>query len=877
MPFWSREENKEPHEPVGGDAGDHSASDDKGSAPELDAAASDASASEISDGHPADSGYPPDPQTDANAGEVPQPDSSEPEEGSSEHPLAGEPAGFDGEPEDGSDTGEWAATWGGANDAGPDPADSESSWQSRDAFGDYPQAPSMQSDLGHAGSSDGPSASEATPETVPEATGGSQPQDPGDAAQSWAGDADSSTGLAAGEGPPPPPSDTGELQASGLESEPASRPYAPVTDSSFGSNGDSVAGQMEPESDVPSTGNLPVAPRAPGAPDDRIRELFRKRQTATNSSATPAAPISATAEPIGSAEPQSPRQTPQPDTDVPPPREESKSWLPRLLRRRAKGEKPETEGSVSTSPRTGRKTKPVAPELLPWEPRGAAFRFKQWFKGRRVTISIEPDATRVVVSKGREIIAWGSVQVENSAPVGDEPGERPAERLKALLADLGAGRSRVITDLPLNAVLTRHMQLPKMRRRYIEQVVRSELQETTPFALDEMDLTWQARANGTDHDILAVTTSRETIDNHVRAMAEAGVRAGAVFSKATALAHAAGVSDAIVANIGASKSEFVLISGWVPQAVYEERHVGDAGSTPKEQAEHIVRAVEEVASYAQGFDTTDSAHDLPVLLTGETPDDGPLAREIRQILRRETITMAPPLAYPEHFPPGEYATNVGLILAEEVWRRTRGKTTSYESPALNVLPARHLPRPLPAKQAVVLTGMLLLGAVAFQVGDRVDAVAAEQATLSERLSQLNRQERSQRLLSGTAQATESQIRAAASLTGDLETHLSNFNDKLDSTLERLDVLTRTAIPPDVRVSSFGQQGDGYGFGGSSPTVEAAIQYMKNLRESGLFTEAMLHQVTISGEEAALNPDGEPVLPVSFQASVEVLNGDPEDE
>ena len=873
MPFWSREESKEPHEPV---AGDHSASDGMEAAPEVEPAASDATASESSDGHPADSGFPQDSRTDASAGEVPQADWTEPNEGPLDHPLAGEPVGFDGEPEDGSDTSDWAATWGGDTDAGPDPADSESSRETRDPLGDYPQAPSMQSDLGRAASSELQSASEAAPERVPEATGGSQPQDLGDAAQTWNGDADPSTGPADGEGPPPPPSDVGEFPASGPESGPATRPYAPVTGSSLGTNGDSVAGQMEPESDVPSIEDLPVAPRGPGAPDDRIRELFRKRQAAANSSATPVASISATVEPVRDARPESPRQAAEPATDVLPV-EESKSRLPGFLRRRAKGEKSEAEGSVSASPRIGRKTKSVASELLPWEPRGAAFRFKQLFKGRRVTISLDADAMRVVVSKGREILAWGSVQIDNPALAGDEPAEKPAERLKALLVDLGAGRSRVITDLPLNATLTRHMQLPKMRRRYIEQVVLSELQETTPFALDEMDLTWQARNNGTDHDILAVATSRETVDNHVRAMAEAGVRARAVFSKATALAHAAGVSDAIVANIGASKSEFVLISGWVPQAVYEERDIGDVASTFKDKAERIVRAVEEVASYAQGLDTTDSAHDLPVLLTGEAPDDGPLAHEIRQALRREIITMAPPLLYPEHFPPGEYATNVGLILAEEVWGKTRGKTTPYEAPALNLLPERHLPKRLPAKQAAVLTGMLLLGAVAFQVSDRVDAVSAEQLTLSERLSELNRQERAQRLLSGTAQATASQIRVAASLTGYLEAHLSNFNDELDAALERLDVLTRTAIPPDVSVSSFGQQGDGYAFGGSAPTVEAAIQYMKNLRDSGLFTEAMLHQVTISGEEAALSPDGEPILPISFQASVKVLNGEPEDE
>ena len=454
MPFWSREENEKPQEPVGSD---HSTSDGIEAAPEVDRAASDSTASESPDGHPGDSGFPQDPETDASAGDVREPDWPEPEEGSSDHPLAGEPVGFDNEPADGSATGDWAATGDGAADAVPDPADSES-------FGGN-----------------------------------------------------------VGERPLPPPGDVGELPASGSESDPATGPYGPVTDSSLGTNGDSVAAHVEPESDASSTDDLPGASRGPSAPDDRIRELFRQRQAAANSSATKVAP-SAAAEPVRDGHPESPRQAAQPAAEILP-LEESKGRLSRFIRRRAKGEKSEAEGSVSASPRTGRKTKPVAPELLPWEPRGAAFRVKQFFKGRRVTISLEPDAMRVVVSKGREIIAWGSVQVENPALVGDEPGEKPAERLKALLADLGAGRSRVITDLPLNAALTRHMQLPKMRGRYIEQVVLSELQDTTPFALDEMDLTWQARNNGTDHDILAVATSRETIDNHVRAMAEAGVQA----------------------------------------------------------------------------------------------------------------------------------------------------------------------------------------------------------------------------------------------------------------------------------------------------------------------------------------------------------------
>ncbi len=101
-----------------------------------------------------------------------------------------------------------------------------------------------------------------------------------------------------------------------------------------------------------------------------------------------------------------------------------------------KVESTEVEEPVSTESRTARRSKPVELKLLPWEPRGDAFKLKQKLKSRQVSISVDSDTVRVVVSKGQEILAWGSVLVEDTAPVGEEPGDSWEVRLKALLADL---------------------------------------------------------------------------------------------------------------------------------------------------------------------------------------------------------------------------------------------------------------------------------------------------------------------------------------------------------------------------------------------------------------------------------------------------------
>ena len=136
-----------------------------------------------------------------------------------------------------------------------------------------------------------------------------------------------------------------------------------------------------------------------------------------------------------------------------------------------------------------------------------------------------------------------------------------------------------------------------------------------------------------------------------------------------------------------------------------------------------------------------------------------------------------------------------------------------------------------------------------------------------------------RLSSSRAQATEAQIGAAIALAESLEAHLSAFDGELDTTLERLDVLVRGAMPAGVEVAGFGQQADGYGFGGTAPAVEDAIQYMKNLRESGLFDVALLHQVSIAdNREAKVTlEDGEVANAVSFQASVKNVEAESDEE
>ena len=615
-----------------------------------------------------------------------------------------------------------------------------------------------------------------------------------------------------------------------------------------------------------------AASRHPRSPDDRIRALFQRRQAAAEVSDVSKESFAATSTleeaDVGPAvESQSlPRSAPPSEADRP---RSPRDWMSRLFRRKATKELVTTDSPGPSIPDVSQ------PELLPWEPRGLRYKIGQLFRRQQVTVSVDKDVVRVVVFKGREVLAWGTVQLDQIATAEGEAAQEGgvAESLRALLRNLGIRRGRMVTDVPFHVPLMRHFHLPPMRRRHVEQVVVSEVLETVPFSVAEMDLSWQTRSNGAGNEVFAVAMSNQAIDDHVQLLSDAGVRAKATFSKAVAVAHAAHVPNAIIAHVEPSRAAFVLVYGWAPQAVYEI-DLRDKYPTPRERAEAISKAVEEVAGYGQGLDLADSVpHVLPVVLTGEVPSDGPLAQEIYQVLRREVLPLTPPLVYPEHFPPGEYAANVGLALAEESRSRARSKIPAKGIPTINVLPARHLPRRLPVRHAAVFLGLMLLVAVAVNVGERVDGVSAEVAVVSDRLTRLQAQERQQRLLSGRAQSIEAQIRVIGGLAQNLEADLTRFDSELKVTLERLETLTGSALPPNVTLSSFVQQAGGYGIGGTAPSYEDALQYMKNLRASGLFRDAKILQASQADLDLEQAAPEQLLSAVSFQGKVELQSGE----
>ena len=111
-----------------------------------------------------------------------------------------------------------------------------------------------------------------------------------------------------------------------------------------------------------------------------------------------------------------------------------------------------------------------------------------------------------------------------------------------------------------------------------------------------------------------------------------------------------------------------------------------------------------------------------MILTGEnSAESNPVVQNLRQNLDWEVRAFTPPIKCPEGFPVEQYATNVGLLLADRVQPEKVDKDRDQQAPALDLLPKRHQPIPLPTFQTAVFVTLLLLALHPFNLTDFVQA------------------------------------------------------------------------------------------------------------------------------------------------------------
>ncbi len=470
-----------------------------------------------------------------------------------------------------------------------------------------------------------------------------------------------------------------------------------------------------------------------------------------------------------------------------------------------------------------------------------------------ITITLEEDVARAVCFRGGKPVAWATTEL--AAPGGGEGGGQAsgapeaaeadrASALRGLVQQVTKGRARLVSGLPLYTPLVRHIRLPKVPRRHLDQVVLSEMLGSIPFSQDEIDITWQSRKSAAGREVLTTAVPRRALDEHVGAFREAGVRLAATYSSATALAMAAGQPDVIVVHLGKREASVVLSIEGAPLAVRQER-LGETDASAEEDAEALARAVSQVVGYHHSLDPDEGSRPaaLPVVLTGRTAGREKLLEAFGKTFQGELLPFEPPTAQVDGFSPAEYATNIGLALADEAWSRKRGRGRRWA--AANLLPGRHLPQPLPLQRLAFGGALVLLALLAFQLTGTVGQVEREEAALTQRVEQAQQQERQTRLVAARVLNLQQGMKSTETFIGGLESHLSAVDTQNDTLLAQLKALTAGKLPLGVQLSSVAMQSDGIVVIGTAPGYPEALQYASATRATGRFLEVRLMSAEVA--------------------------------
>jgi type IV pilus assembly protein PilM len=146
--------------------------------------------------------------------------------------------------------------------------------------------------------------------------------------------------------------------------------------------------------------------------------------------------------------------------------------------------------------------------------------------------------------------------------------QRIEETLPILLQRLGIKENRAIITLPGRAAFTRRLQVPVVRGRQLDRIIKYEAKQHIPFPLEQVNLDYQVSSVGTEStelDIHLVAVRKEIAEAQVKILKKCGIRADIIETAPLSIYNAYAAStlrdpDEVTAivSIGASSTDIVI-------------------------------------------------------------------------------------------------------------------------------------------------------------------------------------------------------------------------------------------------------------------------------------------------------------------------------
>lgn len=452
-----------------------------------------------------------------------------------------------------------------------------------------------------------------------------------------------------------------------------------------------------------------------------------------------------------------------------------------------------------------------------------------------VTLYIDDTSIRLLVTDGKSIIERAHSPLETGLVEGgiviNE--EEVAARIIQLLEDRQIRTKRVIVGLSGAHSLTLVLHLPQLADNLLAEAVMREAARVLPVPLEQLYLTWQTiPAAERRIRVFAVAIPRNAADALLKTFRRAGLTPYMMDIKPLALARMVNEPTAIIVDVQPTEYDIVIIGDGVPQPIRTipippEERLSWHGKLPM-ITDDLARTIE---FYDSKNPESPLVPSVPIYVSGELADEPEICQSLSDRLGRSVMRLSLPVSYPLGSYPSRYTVNLGLAI-----KRLSSRSSSASLVAgMDALPSAYQPKSFSFTRVLALTGAVAAVALIVSQITMVRINASGINTLNGNLETITRLIEQKQLQELEAVQALSRTKVSQDI---FTTALQTLNNQRDEFNLGLEIVT-SYLPNGVVLSSISHDGSELAIEVQSDSEDAVLQYARNLRANGTFSEVSI--------------------------------------
>ena len=488
----------------------------------------------------------------------------------------------------------------------------------------------------------------------------------------------------------------------------------------------------------------------------------------------------------------------------------------------------------------------------------------------QVTLFIEDNAVKLLVSKDRQVEKWAKLPLDpglvSDGLILDE--NKVADKIRELFKLQKISARTVVVGLSGFNSVYRLISLPELPPEILPEAVLQEASRVVPTPMSEVYFSYQTMpSQATETLIFLAAYPRNTTDALLQTLKKAGLSVDFMDLAPLALSRTVDAPEAILVNAIAASLDIAIMMERIPQVIRSLSLPGE----PQSLSERLTSIVEEVnrtiAFYNSGHRDKPLGANTPIFVSGDLAQAPETWQSLSGKEGHPVSVLPSPMQLLEGFDHSEFIVNIGLAL-KQLPLEKEGAIFSLVN--FNALP--HVEKPKVKKKASpasILLPIVIVGGIvgAFYMYNLGRNIEASNDFLRSQLELVQSQIPGQQMvntdLSEQIAEIEPQIepiKTEADVLNTTSTNLQVGLNQIDQELTRITNLTPedvalvyasddeiTGYTSPISTAEIENEGSIAKISGKSQNIESIFKYARDLRGTGGFTDLVIASIQAYGE------------------------------